>query len=272
MKLKNIFILIFCLSVFSAKSQEKDSVLISKDSIPYLNTAFQPGEQLLYKVKYGLIPGGYAKMTIDTEEIGYGWYYAVSAIAHTTGLVSKFANVWDKYETFIDIATGLPIRATRNIKENKYRKFNELIFNRNANKVSSLNTGEHKIPPGTMDILSAFYFARRHIFKKEMTKNDVINITTFFDEELFIVKIRYKKTEKIRTAFGRIKCLKFVPVIEKGGPFKKEKQLQVWFSDDGNFIPVKIRLKLGVGKLKCDLKEYKGLKNPFGKPYTRKNN
>ncbi|OQY03589.1 MAG: hypothetical protein B6I20_04700, partial [Bacteroidetes bacterium 4572_117] len=34
------------------------------DPIPYVNTAFNSGEKLFYKVKYGLIKGGEASLTI----------------------------------------------------------------------------------------------------------------------------------------------------------------------------------------------------------------
>lgn len=241
-----------------------------KDSIPNINTAYKPGEYLKYKVKYAFVSTGYAEMRIDMEQIGHDWYYSVKAIARTSGLARQFASVSDKYESYIDITTGLPIRAVRNIHENRYRKFNEIIFRRKDNTVISLNTGEHKVPPGTHDILSAFYFARKYIFKHELNKNDIIDITTFFSEELYVAKIKYKKTEKIRTAFGKMKCLKFVPVLVENTPFKKENDLQVWFSDDGNFIPVKIKLKLDYGSVKCELKEYKGLKNSLGMPFVRK--
>ncbi len=241
----------------------------NKDSFPYINTAYKPGEYLKYKLKYSFVSAGYAEMRIDMEQIAYDWYYHVKAIARTSGLTRRFAKINDKYESYIDITTGMPIRAVRDINENKYRKFNEIIFRRKDNTVISLNTGEHKVPPGTLDILSAFYYARKYIFKNELKKNEEINITTFFSEKLYIAKIKYKKTEKIRTDFGKMQCLKFVPVLDKDTPFKKEDDLQVWFSDDGNFIPVKIRLNVGYGTVKCDLKEYKNLKNSIGMPFKR---
>ncbi len=253
-----IFLLIYATSVFA-----------QKDSLPVVNTAFNPDEYLKYKIKYGIINGGYAEMKISLEQIGYDWYYHVKAIARTSGLVSKFARVSDRYESYIGLYDGLPLQAIRDINENNYRRYNEVIFDREENKVISLKSGEHKIPPGTLDVLSAFYYARRMIFKKPLKKNEIINLTSWFDEKLYIIKVRYKKTEKIKTKFGKIKCLKFVPVLDKDSPFEKENDMQVWFSDDGNFIPLKIRMKVGISTVKCDLEQYKGLKNPLGKPFTR---
>jgi len=207
-------------------------------------------------------------MKIMLEQVGDDWYYHVKAMARTSGLVGEFARVSDRYESYIRLYDGLPLQSIRDINENNYRRYNEVIFVQEENKVISLKSGEHKVPTRTLDVLSAFYYARRMIFKNKLSKNQVINLTTYFDEQLYTIKIKYKKTEKVRTKFGKIKCLKFVPVIDDKSTVKKESDMQVWFSDDGNFIPVKIRLKVGISTVKCDLTEYNGLKNPLGKPFT----
>lgn len=238
------------------------------DSVPIVNTAFNPNEYLKYKIKYGIINGGTAELKITFEQVGYDWYYHVKALAQTSGVVGQFARVYDRYESYIQLFDGMPLQALRDINENNYHRYNEVIFDREENKVISLKSGEHKVPGGTLDVLSAFYYARRMIFKEPLHKNQVINLTTWFDEQLYTVKVKYKKTEKINTKFGRIKCLKFVPVIDDKSTIKKEKDMQVWFSDDGNFIPVKIRLKVGISTVKCDLIKYENLKNPLGKPFT----
>jgi len=259
--MKNLLIILFSLFAININAQ--------LDSVPIINTAFEPGEYLKYKVKYGLINGGYAEMKIETEQIGYDWYYHVKAIAKTTGAVAVFARVYDRYESYIELASGFPLQSIRDINEGNYRRYNEVIFAREEGKVISLKSGEHKVPAGTLDVLSAFYYARRMIFDKPLSKNEVINLTTYFDDELYTVKIKYQKSEKIKTKFGKINCLKFVPVLDGNSSFKKEEDMQVWFSDDGNFIPVKIRLKVGISTVKCDLNHYKDLKNPFGKQFIR---
>ncbi len=234
-----------------------------RDSL-YENTAFQPGEYLQYKVKYGFIGGGIAEMRIDMVPIGYDWYYHVTAIARTTGMVGAIANLYDKYESYIDITTGLPIKAIRDIREGNYTRYNEVLFRRWENKVESLRSGLHDVPPNTMDILSSFYYSRKYIFKNKMNKNDVIKLTTYFDDKLYEVQIRYKETKTIRTDFGKIECLRFVPVLDAHSPFKKEEDMQVWFTNDGNFIPLRIKMDMSVGSVKCELSNYKNLKNPFG--------
>jgi hypothetical protein len=258
---KSIIILIIALKGFCCFAQT--------DSIPVVNTAFKPGEFLKYKVNYGLIGGGYAEMKIEMEQVGYDWYYRAKAIAKTEGAVKVFAKVSDRYESVIDIYTGLPLFSIRDINEAKYRRYNEVIFARDKGTVISLKSGEHEVPEGILDILSAFYYARKIIFDKPLYKGQIINLTTYFDDEIYVLKVKYMETERIKTDFGKFNCLRFVPVFDEKTSLKKEDDLQVWFSDDGNFIPVKIRLKLGISTVKCDLVYYEGLKNPLGTPFIR---
>ena len=230
----------------------------------YLNTAFNVGEKLKYEVKYGLIKGGEAQMGLSLFPNGDSYVYYVKAIAYTTGMAAKLTYLRDIYESYIDIKSGYPIKSARNIHENNHTLYNEILFFRKDNYVISLNSGKHTIPYNTLDLLSAFYFARRHLFEKKLEKNDKISLITFHEEKIFPIHIKYIKTENVRTKFGKISCLKFIPIIEKDSPFKKEEDFQVWFSNDGNYIPVKIQMKLPVGSIYAKLIGFENLKNPFG--------
>lgn len=229
------------------------------------NTAYNVGEELRYEVKYGLMKGGEASIKMDLFPSGDSFLYHVKAVAITTGMAAKIARIYDIYESYIDIRTGYPVKSIRNIRENNYSRYNEVLFFREQNYVMSLKSGKHSVPYNTLDILSAFYYARRYLFDKKISKGETIDITTYHEDELFPLKIKYIKTERVKTKFGKIECLKFVPVLEKNNPFKKEDDLQIWISNDGNYVPVKIKMRLPVGNAKINLIGYKNLKNDFGK-------
>ncbi|HHJ10547.1 MAG TPA: DUF3108 domain-containing protein [Bacteroidetes bacterium] len=232
--------------------------------VPYINTAFQSGEELYFDVAYGWVKGGEASMTIDLVPVGYDYMYHVKAEAHTTGMFALFSPIQDTYETYIHMLSGLPIKAIRNIRENNYTYYNELLFFRQRHFIRSLNSGDHPAPDNTLDILSAFYFARRHLFSHNLEKNQIISLFTFFDDQFLDIRIKYKGKEMVRTRFGKVRCMKFVPDTTNNKTFTKEKQLQIWVTDDRNFVPVKIKAHLPIGSLKCALTGYKGLKDPEG--------
>ncbi len=239
-------------------------VLDPNDTTIYINTAFNVGEVLTYDVRYGIIKGGEAKMWIEIFPAGETYVYHAKAMAYNTGITKHIAVIHDVYESYMNIQTGYPVKAVRNISEGDYKRYNEVLYYQDKNYVLSLNTGKHEVPPNSLDLVSAFYYARRFLFDKDIEKNQTIDLTMFFEEEVLPFKIKYIGLETIKSNFGKVECVKFVPLIEKESPFKDEDDIQVWFTNDGNYIPVKIKVDAPIGNLKCELINYQNLKNPFG--------
>ena len=53
--------------------------------------------------------------------------------------------------------------------------------------------------------------------------------------------------------------MKFLPVVQTGRVFKDDDDMKIWFSNDSNFIPVRIQLDMILGSAKADLIEYSGI-------------
>lgn len=236
----------------------------SKKEIPYVNTAFNAGEVLKYKVQYGIIKGGEASLSIGMVPNGASYLYHIKAVAETVGVVGSMVTIRDIYESFVEIPSGLPVKAIRNILEHNYTFYDEYWFFQDSNYVQTISSGKHEVPKGILDVLSAFYYARRYLFSNDLKKNQIIPMKAFFDDEIYDLDVKFKNTERIKTKFGKIKCHRFVPATNLKGTFTKEEQLQIWVTADKNYIPVKIRVKLPIGKLKCDLIDYQNIKNKSG--------
>jgi hypothetical protein len=91
----------------------------------------------------------------------------------------------------------------------------------------------------------------------------IVELNIFFDNEIFLFKLKYLGRETINTKFGKIKCIKFRPYVMAGRVFKEEESLTLWVTADKNKIPMKIKADLRVGSLRADLEALKGLKHPF---------
>jgi len=234
------------------------------DSALSLNTAFLSEEELSYRVGYGLIKGGEASLVIRTVPIGDTQLFHITAMAETTGVVGSMVTIKDIYESYVNIETGYPIKSVRNIREHNYTSYDEVLFFREQGFLRSINSGDHPAPNNVLDILSAFYFARRYLFSNQVVENDTITLLTFFDNQFFPIVIKFKEFEEVKTKFGKIKCIKFVPLLKDSKVFVDEEQMQIWVTADKNFIPVKIRVKLPIGSLKCDIIDFKGIKNENG--------
>jgi len=160
----------------------------------------------------------------------------------------------------------LPVRFVRDVNENGYIIKRDIYFNRDKNWAKDLEFHKDfnfkKLPANVHDIFSAFYFARA-LDVSAIKEGDIIHIPVFLDHEIFPFKIKFVKRELVKTDFGKIMCLKFVPVVQEGRVFKDEDDMHLWISDDSNHVPIRIQSELLVGSIKIDIKEYKGLVNPL---------
>jgi hypothetical protein len=233
------------------------------------NSAYMPGERIVYNIHYGLITGGEAVLELnkDTLKGNETWHSKITG--RTLGIVDALFKVLDIYESHMDPVSELPLRSVRNISEGNYKRYNIVDFDHTTRSDSAIIysdlTGIHVTQPGIHDILSCFYWFRNHILPNIDTikKGEIITVMTWFTDELYPIQMRYIGTDEVRTRAGKIKCYKFNPVTEKGRLFKTEEDVSFWFSADKNFLPVKIRFDIFVGAFIVDLEKYEGLVYPL---------
>jgi hypothetical protein len=254
MKSTFIFILlIFCTKGFG---QYKESVLDEK--------SFKAGEKLNYSVKFGFIVGGHASLVLKQAYFNNKIVYHARGEGKTVGLAQKLYNVKDVFESYFDTNSLLPYKSVRDVKEGNYKKHDEAVFNRGAGTVYSTRKDTViKVPPLILDMVSLLYYLRSLDFTN-IREGDVLHTVTFFDEEIFPFDIRYKGKENLKTQFGKIRCLRFDPVVEPGRMFESEDDMTMWISDDNNRIPVRVKFDLLVGSLHMELSDFANLKFPLG--------
>ena len=233
------------------------------------HTPYKAGEKISYDVRYGIITGGIATLELsstieDGQEALHSYF-----LAKTTGLADVLFKVRDVYESYINPRTELPFKSIRDISEGRYKRYNVVLFDHNTRKdsviLSSDLTGQHITQKGIHDILSCFYYFRKHYLASNypFKKGEMITIMTWFTDELYPIKMVYAGTEEVKTRAGKIDCYKFNPVTEVGRLFKTEEDVSFWFSADKNFLPVKIRFDIFVGAFTVDITDYEGLAYPL---------
>jgi hypothetical protein len=230
---------------------------------------YRPGEAVYYSVHYGPITAGEASLVLREAKYKGETVWHSKLIGKTTGMADAIFRVLDSYESYMDPVTELPVFTIRNIREGRYRKYNEVIFDHKTRKDSAILlsdlTGKHMAQKGILDIISCFYYFRDNIMpnKKELKEGEVITLMTWFTDELYPVRLKYVKTEDIKTKAGRIRCYKFNPVTEKGRLFQTEEDVSFWFSADKNYLPIKIRFDIFVGAFTVEMTNYEGLAYPL---------
>jgi len=146
------------------------------------------------------------------------------------------------------------------LKEGKYKNYNLVHYNQTQKTLVSKKSGKKTVKNNVFDIVSAFYHLRRSL--KNLKVGQKVTIHTYFHDEPWDLIVRYKGTETIKTNLGKISCMKFKPVVEKG-TFKDEEALDIWISNDKNRVPIRVKMKFFVGSFKTDLVEHSGLKYPL---------
>ncbi|MFT5761943.1 MAG: hypothetical protein ACI8WA_001067 [Polaribacter sp.] len=251
---KTIFLFIAFSLAVSSYSQEKTEV-------------FKKGEWLRYKINYsGFLKAGNATLSIDTDTIKGKEVFHVTAKGWTTGVIKWFFKVDDTYQSYFDKETIKPYVFKRDINEGGYKINREIKFDYETKKATvldfKLQTTETISINNIQDMISSFYYLRNQDVSK-LKIGDEIALDMFMDSQIYPFKLLYLGEELLKTSFGKIKTLRFRPMVQAGRIFKENESVTIWITADENKIPIKLEASLSVGSLRAELDAYKGLANSF---------
>lgn len=267
-KIKTILVCATAFVLISAEFAPKQK------EIEFERGNFGLGENLNYRLHWGPFNAGRATISIvnKTESMNNKPCYVLAVVGRTVGLAEVSIQIRDTWVAFLDTATYLPQKAYRDITEGKYKLKEDVVFDR-TNGIAKITRKhpdrdferlEKEIPDGVQDILGGFYQLRRVNFNK-LKMGDTVAVKAFFDKENFNFKVRYKGKIKVDTDAGSFNAIKIVPLMPKNRLFDGEESVVAYISDDKNKIPLLAEVKMFVGKVKLELTNYTGLKNPINK-------
>ena len=235
-------------------------------TLPYLPPpTYQAGENLTYKLKYGFMSVATGTLKVENSKLRFSNPNAfhLSAFGQTSGLFAVY-KVRNKYDSYIDGNTYQPYLYIEDIHEGSYTREEYATFDHRNKKVSG-KKGTFTSPTSQFfDLLSAYYFSR-NLDLSSLKQGDSFKLTYFLNDEVAQLGIKYVGIETIKTSLGELECIKFSPEITPGRIFKKDSQLFLWVTNDGNRIPVKAQVEILVGSVTMELINAKGLKHTLGK-------
>ena len=229
------------------------------------NTAFKDGGEVTMIVYYntlGMYVGaGEAKFTTNVERYnGIPVYHCVGT-GNTYSFFDNFYKVRDRYETYIDTATMLPVKFIRNVSEGTSKIYNNITFNHKAGTAVSTN-GVFKVTACIQDVISSVYYARNINFNK-YKPGDKIPFDMFLDDQIYHLYLRYEGKENVKTKYGKFRAIKFKPLLIKGTIFQGGENMNVWVSDDANHLLLRAESPISVGSIKVDMMGYRNLRYPL---------
>jgi len=182
--LKNYRFLILFLLFFSSTSLFSNNIIDTLYSKNF--NAFKSGEFFEYKLYYGFFNASYASLELKEETLENKQVFRASAIGRTTGLARLFFKVEDLYETYFDKNLVKPLKSKRNIYEGGYIKNTETTYDYDSNKAFLYNKltneeKEFKVSENIQDIVSTFYYLRKHLDISKLNPGDYIYVNIFFE-------------------------------------------------------------------------------------------
>tara|TARA_B110000879_G_C11169608_1_gene512908 strand:+ start:1662 stop:2429 length:768 start_codon:yes stop_codon:yes gene_type:complete len=233
------------------------TIILNSTLIAQISYPFQKGEQLEYKVHYGPVVAGKAKLKVNFKEGNYQFY----AEGKSVGLFNLFFKVRDYYKSTLSKDCFCPLYFNREVNEGNYNKEENVFFNYSLQQAESTRD-TIALPENTQDILSMFYYLRT-LNQEEINLGEAIDLEVYLDDTFIKSNLVYLGKDTLKTKFGTIPSTKWSPQLETGRVFEEEYGMTVWISDDLNKIPLRIESKVLVGSIKMDLTNYKNLIKPL---------
>jgi len=250
-----VFVVLCLVTILAFRQYEPTRVIVNK--------SFSFGERVEYRVHYGFINAAEARVEIakNISVVNNKPCFKINVTGRTTGAFDLISRVRDNWRSYVDTVAIVPQMFYRSIQENKYRKEETVVFNHDKDQATSTvkeETKTYKTPNNIHDIISGYFYLRTINFER-VTEGEVIEVPTFFDGEVYKLRIRYVGRDVIKTKFGKIKVLRLNPLIPDNKLFKGEGAVKLWVSDDINRIPLKAEVELAIGSLEMDIKSVKNL-------------
>ncbi len=216
------------------------------------NSAFSTGEHLVFDVTYGMIRAGTATMSIpDTQWIQGRPCYHMVATAKSSAFFSKFFEVNDRVESWVDMKGIFSWRLEKHIREGRYKRHRSEVYDPFQNVVY-YKKDTIPTPSYVCDILCTFYYIR--LCTLEVGKS--VEFFTFGDGKVYPLRVVIHREETVTVPAGTFRCIVVEPLLQgEGLLFRQKGKLLVWLTQDQRHLPVLMKSKATFGSIEFKLKK-----------------
>jgi hypothetical protein len=175
----------------------------------------------------------------------------------------------EHFQTWFTPGEIRPLEAVRDTYENGYTAANHFVYDWEAGIIradvayngQAPERKEMPVKGLSNDLVSLIYYLRGLDWEKADAGSPV-RVPFAIDDKVYEVKVTYLGPEvlKVRKQ-GKFRALRFSCTVVAGALFEGDKELQAWFSDDTNHLPLAVMVPLRMGTVWAWLKGWEGLKN-----------
>jgi len=221
---------------------------------------YQPGERLTYEVGWSVFQAGTVSATLQRTLVGTKDKYTVITKAHSQGFVSLLFNVDNEFRSVFNPQTLCSEKISKKISEGRRRKETEIVFDPQR-KLAILDERdltrpqdppkheENETPTCVEDVVTAFYYLRNQVFQV----GKPLQVTVNDGSRTYDVTLDVQAQETIQTPLGQRAAIRIEPKVFSG-LFKRKGRMLIWFSNDEQHLPLRIRFIIAVGPITATLK------------------
>jgi hypothetical protein len=221
---------------------------------------FPVGEELVYRIHWGVIPVGESRATTAWVEEDGRRLLAIRFRTLSNKFLSKIYPVDDTIESLVDPDGFRPVRFTKKLSEGSHRYDQVTTFDRakgEAHWVSQLDGRERRFPvkEDTRDIPTLMYFLRAG----GLATNETRNFEVMADEKVYALETRTFGIESVALPrYGRVPSLKIEPRAAFGGVFVRKGRMWMWVAQEPRRLATLIAVEVPVAKVRLTLHEVRG--------------
>lgn len=227
---------------------------------------FRPGEKLVYDLWWTVVYAGRATLeVVDIEDEGGTLMYHFRATVRSSEFLDTFYKVRDVMESRTDITVDRTFRYEQHQREGSYEKDIRLEFDWSDDDNATVSRYGRQgfkqlieLPGDTLDPLAVLYHFRSHF----LSIGRVVKGWVTDGKKLTVGQGEVTARETVSVPAGEFDAFVVVPdTREVGGVFEKSEDAKVWiwFTNDANRIPVKLRTKVVIGHVTADLVRVEGV-------------
>ncbi|MGH7247658.1 MAG: DUF3108 domain-containing protein [Pseudomonadota bacterium] len=214
-----------------------------------------PGEHLTYEITWTAFSAGEITATLQKAGGTVGDEYEVSTTARSRGFASLLYNLNDTFHSLFDPQTACAREITKTVNEGRRHKQTRIVFDA-ARKLAILDESdlskpgtppkhaENDIPACVQDPVTAFYFLRR----RPLRVGEKIHVPINDGAKTTDVTAEVQAREEIETPLGKRFAFRVEPRVF-GNLYKRKGRMLVWFSDDAQRLPLRIKAMISVGTI-----------------------
>lgn len=221
---------------------------------------FKAGEELHYKIGWGIFAVGTAVITVEEGdwESAPAWKFTMRA--RTNGFADKFYKVRNEAVSYADpeLTHSLHYISSQNEGGNEKKTVFHFDWEHDAVRYQNLTDNTLRdwvaVPEHIYDVISLTFFLRT----LPLEVGNEMTVPTTNGKEVMLSSVEVVKKEEKKFRAGRFDTVLVEPnVKDLGGVFKKSKDAAIhfWFSDDNHRFPLRMESEVAVGSFWVELEK-----------------